>query len=142
MGLMSGSKTFSGPPSNKATASTLAAAAATLFWTIAAHTFWKSTSTADLTLYIATSTVILTAIVGFAVPESAAYADYSKQRLANQATAQNNVSAIPAMITAIKELDTKVQSSQQLNKAMADRLGVPSSPAITADGSSSNAVNT
>jgi hypothetical protein len=146
---MSGSNTFSGPPSNKATAATLAAAVATLFWTIAAHTFWKSMSTADLTLYIATSTVILTAIVGFAVPESAAYADYSEQRIANkataqnnEATAQNNISAIPAMMADIKDLQATVQSSQQLNKVMADRLGIPSSPVITADGSSSAVKNT
>lgn len=41
---MSNSKVFSGPPSNKATAATIAAATATLFWTIAAHTFWKHMS--------------------------------------------------------------------------------------------------
>jgi hypothetical protein len=137
---MSNSKTFSGPPSNKATASTIAAAVATLFWTIAAHTFWKSVSTADLTLYITTSTVILTAIVGFAVPESAAYTDYSNQRLTTQATAQDNLSAIPDMRAAIKDLQVSEQSSQQLNKAIADRLGIPVSPAISVDGTSSTVV--
>lgn len=133
---MSNSKTFSGPPSNKATASTIAAAVATLFWTIAAHTFWKSVSTADLTLYITTSTVILTAIVGFAIPESAAYTDYSNQRLTNRAAAQDNMSAIPDMMAAIKDLQAKEQSSQQLNKEVADRLGITLSPAISVDGTS------
>ena len=136
---MSNPKTFSGPPSNKATASTIAAAMATLFWTIAAHTFWKSVSTADLTLYITTSTVILTAIVGFAVPESAAYTDYSSQRLTSQAAAQDNTSAIPAMMAAIKDLQAKEQSSEQLNKAMADRLGIQLSPDISVDGTSGTA---
>lgn len=70
---MSNSKVFSGPPSNKATAATIAAATATLFWTIAAHTFWKHMSSSDMTLYITTSTVFLTAIISFRVPESAAY---------------------------------------------------------------------
>ena len=133
---MSNSKTFSGPPSNKATASTIAAAVATLFWTIAAHTFWKSVSTADLTLYITTSTVILTAIVGFAIPESAAYTDYSNQRLTNRAAAQDNMSAIPDMMAAIKDLQAKEQSSQQLNKEVADRLGIT----LSADGTSSAGV--
>jgi hypothetical protein len=117
---MAGSKLFSGPPSNKATASTLAAAAATLFWTIAAHTFWKSMNVADLTLYISTSTVLLTAIVGFVVPESAAYTDHSKKRLVTQAAAQDSTSTI---ISAITDLGAKV-----------DRLSIASTPAISADG--------
>src|SRR5215472_9960264 len=82
---MPSSGLFSGPPSNKATASTFAVAIGTLFWTIAAHTFWKAMSTADMTLYITTSTVILTAIVGFLIPESAAYTQHNSQRLATQA---------------------------------------------------------
>jgi len=122
---MAGSKLFSGPPSNKATASTLAAAAATLFWTIAAHTFWKSMNVADLTLYITTSTVLLTAIIGFVVPESAAYTDYSKQRLVNQAAAQDSTSTIPAIMSTIQNLDAKLQ---QLDKAMASRVGTAPSP--------------
>src|SRR5215468_7526670 len=88
---MPGSKLFSGPPSNKATASTIAAAATTLFWTIAAHTFWKSMSIADMTLYITTSTVILTAIVGFLIPESAAYTQHNSQRLATQAATRSSM---------------------------------------------------
>jgi uncharacterized membrane protein len=136
---MAGSKVFSGPPSNKATASTLAAAATTLFWTIAAHTFWKSMNVADLTLYISTSTVLLTAIVGFAVPESAAYTDHSKKRLVTQAAAQDGASTIPAIMSAIKDLEAKVQWSQQLDKAMADRLGIAPPPAISADGPTSDA---
>ena len=101
---MPGSKLFSGPPSNKATASTLAAAVTTLFWTIAAHTFWKSMSTEDLTLYITTSTVILTAVIGFLVPESAAYTAHNSARLATRATTLGSttttVTTIPAAATA------------------------------------------
>lgn len=131
---MSGSKLFSGPPSNKATAATLAAAVATLFWTIAAHTFWKSMNTADMTLYIATSTVFLTAIIGFLVPESAAFTNHSTQRLATQGAAQDSTSTMPAIVSAIKDLEAKVQWSQQLDKAMADRLGIAPPPVISADG--------
>jgi hypothetical protein len=133
---MSGSKVFSGPPSNKATASTIAAAVATLFWTIAAHTYWKSMNTADMTLYIATSTVFLTAVIGFAVPESAAFTEHNKQRLAVQAAAQDSASAIPTIMSTINDLEAKVQWSQQLNKAMADRLGIALPPSIAADGAS------
>lgn len=121
---MSNSKIFSGPPSNKATAATIATATATLFWTIAAHTFWKHMSTSDMTLYITTSTVFLTAIISFRVPESAAYTAHSQQRLDNQAAGQEATSAIWALETAIQELDTKVQWSQQLDKTMAERLGI------------------
>jgi hypothetical protein len=133
---MSGSKVFSSPPSNKATASTIAAAVATLFWTIAAHTYWKSMNTADMTLYIATSTVFLTAVIGFAVPESAAFTEHNKQRLAVQAAAQDSASAIPTIMSTINDLEAKVQWSQQLNKAMADRLGIALPPSIAADGAS------
>jgi hypothetical protein len=123
---MSGSKLFSGPPSNKATAATLAAAAATMFWTIAAHTFWKNMSTADMTLYITTTTVLLTAIIGFAIPESAAYTDHNTQRLAAQSAAQANVTAA----SAIETLETKIQAIQELQGMMATRLGVTSMSAI------------
>jgi hypothetical protein len=42
-------------------------------------------STEDLTLYITTSTVILTAVIGFLVPESAAYTAHNSARLAARA---------------------------------------------------------
>lgn len=131
---MSASKVFSGPPSNKATAATMAAAVATLFWTIAAHTFWRHMNTADMTLYISTSTVFLTAIISFRVPESAAYTAHSAQRLDDHAAAQESTSAIPALKAAIQDLDAKVQWSQQLDKAMADRLGIALPPGISIDG--------
>lgn len=72
---------FSGPPSNKMAAATFATAAATLFWTIAAHTFWTDIDSADLALYISTSTTLVAALVGFFVPESAAYASHAVGRL-------------------------------------------------------------
>lgn len=145
---MSTSKIFSGPPSNKATAATIATATATLFWTIAAHTFWKNMNAADMTLYITTSTVFLTAIISFRVPESAAYTAHSQQRLDEQAAAQvspptavpargddaPHPPAIQALEAAIQDLDAKVQWSQQLDKAMADRLGIALPPVISTDG--------
>lgn len=127
---MSGPKFFSGPPSNKATAATLAAAAATLFWAIAAHTFWKTMNTADLTLYITTSTVILTAIVGFVIPESAAYAEHSRQRLVNPTVAQGGLAASLATRSANGALEQQLQRMQELQSAMAARLGVPTTPTI------------
>lgn len=127
---MSRPRFFSGPPSNKATASTLAAAVATLFWTIAAHTFWKSMSTADMSLYITTSTVILAAIVGFAVPESAAYTEHNKLRLAAQAAARESVGTSSAIEPAINALDAKFQGMQELQAAMAARLGITPAPSI------------
>jgi hypothetical protein len=87
-----------------------------------------------MTLYIATSTVFLTAIIGFLVPESAAFTGHSAQRLATQEAAQGNTSTMPAVVAAIKDLEAKVQWSQQLDKAMADRLGIAPPPAISADG--------
>lgn len=131
---MATSKVFSGPPSNKATAATVATAVATLFWTIAAHTFWKNMNTADMTLYIATSTVLLTAIISFRVPESAAFTAHSKQRLDEQAAAKDSTSTIPALKAAIQDLDAKIQWTQQLDKAMAERLGIALPPGISADG--------
>lgn len=133
---MTPSKLFSGPPSNKATASTLAAAVTTLFWTIAAHTFWKTMNTADLALYIATSTVLLTAIIGFLVPESAAYAAHTQQRLTTRAAAEGSTSAIPAIVSAIQDLEAKVQWSQQLDRTMARRLGIALPAATSSDGPS------
>src|SRR5579859_1729771 len=112
---MSNSSVFTGPPSNKATAATVATAAATLFWTIAAHTFWKHMNTADMTLYIATSTVFLTAFISFRVPESAAYTAHSQQRLDDRA-AEQALPAIHALSAAVQDLDAKVQWSQQLDK--------------------------
>ena len=136
---MSRSGFFSGPPSNKATASTLAAAVATLFWTIAAHTFWKTMNTADLTLYVTTSTVILTAITGFIVPESAAFTEHNKQRLAIRATAQGrpatnspaqgSPAASPSTASANGAVEAQLQKMQELQSAIAVRLGVPTTPA-------------
>jgi hypothetical protein len=127
---MSGSKFFSGPPSNKATASTLAAAVATLFWTIAAHTFWKTMSTADMTLYITTSTVLLTAITGFVIPESAAFTDHNKQRLDARAATQGLVAPTSAIGPANAALETQLQAMQELQTEMAARLGIAQAPAI------------
>src|SRR6516225_3485125 len=136
---MSRSGFFSGPPSNQATASTLAAAVATLFWTIAAHTFWKTMNTADLTLYVTTSTVILTAIAGFVVPESAAFTKHSKQRLATRAAAQGSLAASPtaqgspatgpSTASANGAVEAQLQKMQELQSAIAVRLGVPTTPA-------------
>jgi len=119
---MSGSRLFSGPPSNKATASTVAAAVATLFWTIAAHTFWKTMSTADLTLYITTSTVILTAITGFLVPESTAYTNHNAQRLATRAEQVSTTNK------AIETLRAGIQEMQKTQHAMASGLGIDIQP--------------
>lgn len=119
---MSSSGLFSGPPSNKATASTFAVAIATLFWTIAAHTFWKAMSIADMTLYITTSTVLLTAITGFIIPESAAYTNHNTQRLgigAGQARTTN---------TAIEALRAGIQDMQKTQHAMASGLGIDIQP--------------
>jgi hypothetical protein len=136
---MSRSGFFSGPPSNKATASTVAAAVATLFWTIAAHTFWKTMNTADLTLYVTTSTVILTAIAGFVVPESAAFTKHSKQRLATRAaaqgkpaaspTAQGSPAASPSTASANGAVEAQLQRMEELQSAIAARLGVLTTPA-------------
>ena len=146
---MSRSGFFSGPPSNKATASTVAAAVATLFWTIAAHTFWKTMNTADLTLYVTTSTVILTAIAGFVVPESAAFTKHSEQRLATRAAAQGSLAASPtaqgsraasptaqgspatgpSTASANGAVEAQLQKMQELQSAIAVRLGVPTTPA-------------
>jgi hypothetical protein len=140
---MANSKLFSGPPSNKATASTLAAAAATLFWTIAAHTFWKTMSTADLTLYITTSTVILTAVIGFLVPESAAYTQYNSQKLDAHAVAEDRIAGRPAVEPAIGALaaqssigalEVRIQEMQDTQNAMAARLGIAPSLAIPKPG--------
>jgi len=127
---MSTSKTFSGPPANKATAATLAAAVATLFWTIAAHTFWKTMSTSDMTLYITTSTVFLTAIVGFLVPESAAYTSYNQQRLAGQASTQPSAQVSIPAISALRPFDEQLQTMQELQTAIAVRLGVTAAPVV------------
>jgi hypothetical protein len=128
---MANSKFFSGPPSNKATASTIAAAATTLFWTIAAHTFWKSMSTADMTLYITTSTVVLTAIIGFVIPESAAYTQHNNQRLAAQTAAPLGSTTTPAVESAIGMLQARIQGMEEVQSMMAARLGVTSKPAIS-----------
>lgn len=72
---------FSGPPSNKVTAGTLGAAVATLFWAIAARTFWKTMTADDITLYVSATAVVLTMVFGFVLPESAAFTMHSASRL-------------------------------------------------------------
>jgi hypothetical protein len=131
---MTGSKLFSGPPSNKATASTLATAVTTLFWTIAAHTFWKTMTTADMTLYISTSAILLTAIVGFAIPESAHYTQHNVQRLAAHAAARDSMANSPAIGSAISALEARIQGMQDLQNTIANRLGATSMPAIPTSG--------
>ena len=75
-------KFFSGPISNKASVATLTTAVATLLWTIIANAFWTTVTADDLAIYISTTTVILTAVFGFIVPESGAYAEHVKARVA------------------------------------------------------------
>jgi hypothetical protein len=126
-------KFFSGPPSNKATASTVAAAMATLFWTIAAHTFWKTVNTADLTLYISTSTIVLTAIVGFAVPESAAYTQHSIDRLAAPAHVATGTGTTDSATTStIQAIEAKLQQIQVQQNAIVARLGMTATTSIPA----------
>ena len=119
---MSTSDLFSGPPANKATGATLAVAVATLFWTIAAHTFWKTMNTSDMTLYISTSTIFLTAIVAFAIPESAAYTEYNQQRLAAPNSAQGGMAVTRE--SAKGALEEQIQRMQEVQNAIATRLGV------------------
>jgi hypothetical protein len=117
---------FSGPPSNKATASTLAAAAATLFWTIAAHTWWKSMSTTDMTLYIATSTIFLTALAGFVLPESLAYSQHSLQRLNPAGAAKGN----QVSSSTVETLDGRLKEIQQVLNLVADGLKINRTPEL------------
>jgi hypothetical protein len=125
---MSAGELFSGPPANKATGATLAAAVVTLFWTIAAHTFWKNMNGADMALYISTSTILFTAIVGFAIPESAAYTEYNRQRLATQSSAQGGGMAL-TKDSAKGALEDQLQKMQEQQNAIASRLGVtPAAP--------------
>jgi hypothetical protein len=125
-------KFFSGPPSNKATASTVATAIATLFWTIAAHTFWKTVNTADLTLYISTSTIILTAIVGFAVPESAAFTQHTSDRLAVQKAALDGRATGSATAPTMQGIEAKLQQLQMQQNAIVTRLGMTATTSIPA----------
>jgi hypothetical protein len=111
---MSKPRFFSGPPSNKVAAATLATAVATLFWTIAAHTFWKTMTISDMTLYIATSTVFLTAIVGFVIPESGAYTEYNQQRLAIQAARRGDVAVTSPAQSANRALKDQLLRIQEL----------------------------
>ena len=127
---MTGTKFFSGPPSNKATASTVAAAIATLFWTIAAHTFWKTVNTADLTLYISTSTIVLTAIVGFAVPESAAYTQHSSARLAPPKTASAGGATSSVTAPTVQGIEAELQRIQTQQNAIIARLGMTATTSI------------
>lgn len=129
---MSRSELFSGPPANKATAATLAATVTTLFWTISAHTFWNSMNAADMTLYISTSTILITAIIAFLVPESAAYTAYNQLRLA---PAEGGIAATNPMPPYNATLEDQLHRMQELQNAMAKRLGV-----ITAQGSRPSSV--
>lgn len=129
---MSGPGIFSGPPSNKAVGSTLAVAVTTLFWTIAAHTFWKTISTADMTLYITTSSVIITAFVSYFIGESGSYAQYRLDRIAAKspppASEKNSPVATPTE-GRVQELEGKLQgvqaALQQLQSSMAQLGNVP-----------------
>jgi hypothetical protein len=97
-------------------------------------------NTADLTLYITTSTVILTAIVGFVVPESAAYTKHNKKRLATRPAAQGSPAASsppqgspatsPSTASANGAVEAQLQRMQELQNAIAARLGVAATPAI------------
>jgi hypothetical protein len=87
-------------------------------------------STADMTLYITTSTVILTAVTGFVVPESAAFTEHNKQRLDARATTQGMVAPTSAIEPANGALEAQLQAMQELQTAMAARLGVAQAPAI------------
>ena len=119
MRAMSKPRFFSGPPANKATAAALAAAVVTMFWTIAAHTFWKTMNIADMTLYIATSTVFLTAIVAFAIPESGAYSEYNTQRIAMQLAAEAEAAVTgPAQSAnrALKDQLLRIQELEAVNQ--------------------------
>jgi hypothetical protein len=116
-------------------------------------------NTADLTLYVTTSTVILTAITGFIVPESAAFTEHNKQRLATRAaaqgspaaspttqgspaaspttqgspaaspTTQGSPAASPSTASANGAVEAQLQKMQELQSAIAVRLGVPTTPA-------------
>jgi hypothetical protein len=114
---MSKPRFFSGPPANKATAATLATLVATLFWTIAAHTFWKTMHIPDMTLYIATSTIFLTAIVGFVIPESGAYTEHNQRRLALQASAAAAAAVPDPAESANRTLEDQLLRMQELEAA-------------------------
>ncbi|KUL25587.1 hypothetical protein [Actinoplanes awajinensis] len=101
---MNKSKIFSGPPANKVAASTLAIAISTLFWTVAAHTFWKSLSAEDLATFVTASTVIVTAVVGYLVPESQEFAKHTVARAAiPPAPAPSEVARIEARLTDLEQ---------------------------------------
>ncbi|HEY6315372.1 MAG TPA: hypothetical protein VIY52_31835 [Streptosporangiaceae bacterium] len=69
-------------------------------------------SNADLTLYIATSTTILTAVIGFLVPESAAYTAHNQQRLLDQQATKDSVTISSAIESAIKAQIRQLQAQQ------------------------------
>jgi hypothetical protein len=119
---MTGPGIFSGPPSNKAVGSTFAVALTTLFFTIAAHTFWKSMSTADMTLYITTASVVITGIVSYFIGESGSYAQYRLARIASKAKPPA-VSPAPAAAVGVPEAEARFQrveaALQQLQAAIA-----------------------
>src|SRR4051812_25998940 len=115
---MDRSKTFSGPPANKVTASTFAVGLSTLFWTIAAHTFWKGVSAEDLSLYIATTTTIVTAIVGFLVPESAAFAEHALERLQPSSSTTDPVSDATHAQDLRERLASLERSVQDLERSL------------------------
>jgi len=83
-------------------------------------------STADLTLYIATSTVFLTALIGFVIPESAAYTQHNQQRLVTQAAMRQNMAIDSSVGSAIQALAVKIQGMQEVQNTMAARLGAVS----------------
>jgi hypothetical protein len=69
------------PVSNKVTAGSVAAALATIFWTVAAATFAKNTfNEATIAALTGATTTVLTFVIGWLVPEGASYVKYQYQR--------------------------------------------------------------
>jgi hypothetical protein len=91
---------------------------------------------ADMTLYISTSTILITAIVAFVIPESAAYTAYNQLRLAAPALAEAGIAVTNPMATYNGALEIQLQRMQELQSAMAKRLGV-----ITSQGTRSGPVS-
>lgn len=96
---------WSGTPSSKVSAATLATATATLFWTIVANTFWTTVQAADLATYISATAIILTALIGFVVPDSEAYGNHVIARAA--ATRARKVRN-EELMAHLKAVETKV----------------------------------
>jgi hypothetical protein len=120
---------FSGPPSNKMVAGTLAAMLSTFFWTLAVRLGWfPGLSSEDLAQLTTMSTMILALVLGFFVPESAAFTAYNEQRLAERAAADavgntRPLKALPAgeRAATVRELSARLARAE----AELDRLSQP-----------------